>query len=62
MRPPAPRPPQADDYEYYLESGDTTFPVTAGSDTPIYETVVIAGEAGWPPDHPRKKTLSGHEH
>jgi len=38
-------PPQADDFEYYLESGDTRFPVTAGSPAPIYQTVVVAGEA-----------------
>ena len=38
-------PPQADDFEYYLESGDTKFPVTAGSASPIYQTVVVAGEA-----------------
>ena len=38
-------PPQADDFEYYLESGDTKFPVTAGSPSPIYQTVVVAGEA-----------------
>jgi hypothetical protein len=34
-------PPQADDFEYYLESGDTKFPVTAGSPSPIYQTVVV---------------------
>ncbi len=38
-------PPQADDFEYYLESGETKFPVTAGSPSPIYQTVVVAGEA-----------------
>ena len=38
-------PPQGDDFEYYLESGDTRFPVTAGSPSPIYQTVVVAGEA-----------------
>ena len=38
-------PPQADDFEYYLESGDTKFPVTAGSSSPIYQTVVVAGDA-----------------
>ena len=32
---------QADDFEYYLESGDTKFPVTAGSASPIYQTVVV---------------------
>ena len=37
-------PPQADDFEYYLESGETRFPVTAGSPSPIYQTVVM-GEA-----------------
>ncbi len=37
-------PPQADDFEYYLESDDTKFPVTAGSASPIYQTVVVAGE------------------
>ena len=36
-------PPQADDFEYYFESGDTKFPVTAGSASPIYQTVVVAG-------------------
>jgi hypothetical protein len=38
-------PPQADDFEYYLESGETKFPVTAGSPSPIYHTVVVTGEA-----------------
>jgi len=38
-------PPQADDFEYYLESGDTKFPVTAGSASPIYQTVVVAGDS-----------------
>ncbi|MGI9441281.1 MAG: hypothetical protein ACR2N1_02380 [Rubripirellula sp.] len=38
-------PPQSDDFEYYLESGDTKFPVTAGSALPNYQTVVVAGEA-----------------
>jgi hypothetical protein len=38
-------PPQPDDFEYYLESGDITFPVTAGSPSPIYQTVVVAGQA-----------------
>ena len=38
-------PPQDNDFEYYLESGQTKFPVTAGSPSPIYQTVVVAGEA-----------------
>ena len=38
-------PPQAGDFEYYLESGDTRFPVTARSASPIYQTVIVAGEA-----------------
>ena len=37
-------PPQVDDFEYYLESGETRFPVTASSPSPIYQTVVV-GEA-----------------
>jgi hypothetical protein len=32
-------------FEYYLESGETRFLVTAGSPSPIYQTVVVAGEA-----------------
>lgn len=37
-------PPQDDDFEYYLASGDIRFPVTAGLPRPIYQTVVVAGE------------------
>ena len=37
--------PQVEDFEYYFESGDTNFPVTAGSASPIYQTVVVAGKA-----------------
>ncbi len=37
-------PPQDDDFEYYLESGETKFPVTAGSPSPIYQTVVVGAE------------------
>ena len=39
-------PPQSDDFEYYLESDDTQFPVTAGSPSPIYQTVVVMRPVG----------------
>jgi len=39
-------PAQSDDYEYYVESGTTVFPVTAPD---IYQTVVVRA-AGGPPD------------
>ena len=39
-------PPQSGDFEYYLESGDTHFPVTASSPSPIYQTVVVLRPVG----------------
>lgn len=36
-------PPQADDFEYYLEAGEVRFPVTASAPSPIYQTLVVAG-------------------
>ena len=39
-------PPQPDDFEYYLESGDTQFPVTASSPSPIYQTVLVLRPVG----------------
>lgn len=38
-------PPQTEDFEYYLESSGAMFPVTANSDTPIYQTVVVMGDS-----------------
>ena len=34
-------PAQTQDFEYYLESGNIVFPVTANSTSPIYQTVVV---------------------
>jgi hypothetical protein len=34
-------PAQAQDFEYYVESGSVVFPVTATSASPIYQTVVV---------------------
>ena len=47
-------PAQLKDFEYYLESGNVVFPVTATSSSPIYQTVIVTT----PETDPKRYSIS----